>query len=443
LDISYRNIVCSKMTEKEINETSKLFSENYGTWSPNHSSRPNQQIRFSPKMIRENFVDKPDRSVALAYDGDQLVGHVFYLRRKGPRSTYITWMLQLVVKKEYRGNHIGTKMMQSIWGLSDSYACGLYTSNPMTIRALEEATMRPINVKLITKHFEKLRDVAYDVMDSTEWLDTYKDGIVNTSFPTNHEDLSSRIERSYRDRRFPLNKNLPEGHEWFAFTFRSQKPFVEAEKIEQYLSFSEDILKTAYSGMNMKKHPWTKGTISEVDFIESYLQPNSKILDLGCGQGRHSLELAQRGHRVCGVDFSEKHIAVAKGKQKSLNIDNARFVCHDIKTYRDNEKYDAVLCLYDVIGSYPNEEDNLKILQSAYSHLSTGGIIILSVMNSELTKKCCGRKGNIVFDIKENFTRLIKLKGSDTMQRNGDIFDGEHIMFDEKTGIYRFEDRFC
>ena len=134
-------------------------------------------------------------------------------------------MLQLVVNKKYRGQHVGTKLMHSIWGLSDAFAWGLYTSNPLTINALEEATMRKVNVRLIDKYIGDLKKVAYDLFDNdTKWLNSYHRGVVDTNFWTDHSEISKKIEyyESEYSRGFPLNKNLAEGHEWFAFTFRTQ-----------------------------------------------------------------------------------------------------------------------------------------------------------------------------------------------------------------------------
>ena len=50
------------------------------------------------------------------------------------------------------------------------------------------------------------------------------------------------------------------------------------------------------------------------------------------------------------------------------------------------------LCLYDVVGSFPNEEDNLKILKAINKLLVPGGKIILTVMNMTLTRKLCKNK---------------------------------------------------
>lgn len=73
-------------------------------------------------MIKKNFVNKPDRFVAMVYFESNLIGHAFYIKRKGEKTKNIIWILQLVVAKQFRGNGIGSKLLHSIWGLSDCYA---------------------------------------------------------------------------------------------------------------------------------------------------------------------------------------------------------------------------------------------------------------------------------------------------------------------------------
>ena len=75
---------------------------------------------------------------------------------------------------------------------------------------------------------------------------------------------------------------------------------------------------------------FTKGTIGECDFIEKEINYDKtiKILDVGCGTGRHSIELTKRGYSVTGIDLSEAQLQRAKEKAsvKSLKID---FQKHD------------------------------------------------------------------------------------------------------------------
>ncbi|HBO65479.1 MAG TPA: hypothetical protein DD628_02190 [Clostridiales bacterium] len=120
---TYRNIKCSKMTESDIKNTSRLFSNNYGIWSCNSAFNPGCPIKFSTERVINSFVKKPDRYVAMVFDDKNLIGHAFYMRRTVKKSQKITWILQLVVDKNYRGQKIGTKLIHSIFGLSDSYVC--------------------------------------------------------------------------------------------------------------------------------------------------------------------------------------------------------------------------------------------------------------------------------------------------------------------------------
>ena len=67
---------------------------------------------------------------------------------------------------------------------------------------------------------------------------------------------------------------------------------------------------------------FTQGTIGECDFIENEISRDRslKILDVGCGTGRHSIELSKRGYTVTGIDLSESQLARAREKAKSANL---------------------------------------------------------------------------------------------------------------------------
>lgn len=118
------------------------------------------------------------------------------------------------------------------------------------------------------------------------------------------------------------------------------------------LDFSEYQLEDAYSRMEMNTQGWTRHTPHEVDFVESAceLTKESNILDMGCGFGRHSIELAKRGYNhVSAYDFSPRLV----GKAKELAGDCiVNFEVKDCRHLRRTASFDAVVCLYDVIGSF-------------------------------------------------------------------------------------------
>lgn len=112
----------------------------------------------------------------------------------------------------------------------------------------------------------------------------------------------------------------------------------------------------------------------------------------------------------------------------------------DIRGTRFGSKYDAVICLYDVIGSFANENDNKKVLRSAYNNLAKNGVFILSVLNMELTEKLVPDDNRI--SVKRNPERLFSLSPQNHMQKQGEIFDGQNMLIDIDTGLVIRKEQF-
>ena len=77
-------------------------------------------------------------------------------------------------------------------------------------------------------------------------------------------------------------------------------------------SMKKDWYKKGWT-MDIQNMSWVEDTKNEVDFLidQLKLQGNEKILDLACGYGRHSLELARRGYDVTGIDITSEYIEYA------------------------------------------------------------------------------------------------------------------------------------
>jgi 2-polyprenyl-3-methyl-5-hydroxy-6-metoxy-1,4-benzoquinol methylase len=136
-------------------------------------------------------------------------------------------------------------------------------------------------------------------------------------------------------------------------------------------------------GVKYDNESFTHGTIGECDFIESEIAFNKqlKILDIGCGTGRHSIELTKRGYTVIGIDFSESQLKRAREKalEQNLNID---FRKHDARELPFSEEFDLVIMLCE--GSFPlmeTDEMNFQILQNAAKALKPGGKLIFTTLN--------------------------------------------------------------
>lgn len=149
-------------------------------------------------------------------------------------------------------------------------------------------------------------------------------------------------------------------------------------------------------GMGIKDMSWVEQTTSQVDFIEEALElrGNERILDLACGFGRHSLELAKRGYEVVGVDITEAYIEDANRTAKEMGAD-ASFYCCDIRGLLEAEadlecsevlinsmfeRFDVVLNLADgAIGYLESDEENLKIFDVIAQTLKPGGKSLIDI----------------------------------------------------------------
>lgn len=112
-----------------------------------------------------------------------------------------------------------------------------------------------------------------------------------------------------------------------------------------------------------------------VSFFEHYEKPNAKVLDLGCGQGRDALMLAEMGHSVTGVDLSEIGIKqmLASAKKKKLPIKG--FVS-DICSFRSREKFDVII-LDSVLHLLLDDKERSDVLNYASTKLKPSGFVLI------------------------------------------------------------------
>lgn len=115
-----------------------------------------------------------------------------------------------------------------------------------------------------------------------------------------------------------------------------------------------------------------------MDNITNYLNlpEESKILDLACGKGRHSIYLNQLGFDVTGADLSENSILEAKKSENST----LHFNVHDMRVPFE-EKFDAIFNLFTSFGYFENEADNLTTLKSIKESLTEYGFAVIDFMN--------------------------------------------------------------
>ena len=129
---------------------------------------------------------------------------------------------------------------------------------------------------------------------------------------------------------------------------------------------------------------FTKGTIGECDFIEQEISYDKtiNILDIGCGTGRHSIELAKRGYNVLGIDLSESQLKRAKEKAAAQNL-SIDFQQYDARELPFIDEFDLIIMLCE--GGFSLMETdamNFKILENAAKALKLNGKFIFTTLNA-------------------------------------------------------------
>lgn len=136
-------------------------------------------------------------------------------------------------------------------------------------------------------------------------------------------------------------------------------------------------------GKKYDNESFTQGTKGECDFIEKELNYDKrlKILDVGCGTGRHSIELTIRGYTVTGIDLSESQIKRAREKadQNNLKIDFRKLDARNLPFVKE---FDAAIMLCE--GGFPlmeTDEMNYDILKSVSRSLKEKSKFIFTTLN--------------------------------------------------------------
>lgn len=127
---------------------------------------------------------------------------------------------------------------------------------------------------------------------------------------------------------------------------------------------------------------------AECDFVEemAQLKKGDKVLDLMCGYGRHSLELARRGYQVTATDNSEEYIAEIKTVSQKENILVNAFTSGALEVELQ-EQFKAIICMGNSFAFF-NKEDALALLRKLSLHLEQNGVLIInSWMIAEIAVK--------------------------------------------------------
>lgn len=145
-------------------------------------------------------------------------------------------------------------------------------------------------------------------------------------------------------------------------------------------SFQEDYLK-------IYAHRTDEAAREEIDHIIQQLQliNGQHILDLCCGNGRHSRQLARQGFVVTAVDLSDVLLAEAR----RLTEDNlsVEYVQCDVRDIAYEQEFDAVLNLFTSFGYFEEVDENQRVLERIKQALKPGGRFVVDFLNPSFVKR--------------------------------------------------------
>jgi len=186
-------------------------------------------------------------------------------------------------------------------------------------------------------------------------------------------------------------------------------------------------------GQQYDRESYTQGTVGECDFIEKEFQANKslKILDVGCGTGRHAIELTKRGYNVTGIDLSEAQLKRAREKAKADNL-SIDFQCQDARNLPFDGEFDAAIMMCG--GGFSlmeTDEMNFEILKNVTKSLKPHAKLIFTTCNGLFP---LFHSVNEFYDSYDS----VKEKGNSTCKSNGfDLMtfrDHNTVEFEDDSG---------
>lgn len=174
------------------------------------------------------------------------------------------------------------------------------------------------------------------------------------------------------------------------------------------------------------------------DFIETLIPADRwpKLLDLACGRGRHSLNMARRGYRVTGVDLAPEAIKTASEKALEEGITSVTFEIGDMREPVGGP-YDSILNLFTSFGYFEDDEENIRVLRNVESMLIQGGFFIQDYLNpvsvrNTLVPREERTAGRSTFQIERKIEQDMVIK---TIRFSGDS-DHAPAEFSERVKLY-------
>jgi SAM-dependent methyltransferase len=129
-------------------------------------------------------------------------------------------------------------------------------------------------------------------------------------------------------------------------------------------------------------HTDPERTTQQVEFIVERLalNPRARVLDLACGHGRITLELARRGYRMTGLDLSPRSLELAREASEGEGLE-IEWVQADMREIPAGARFDAIVSIFTSFGYFEEEKENQRVLDAVERALEPGGRFLIDVVN--------------------------------------------------------------
>lgn len=186
----------------------------------------------------------------------------------------------------------------------------------------------------------------------------------------------------------------------------------------------------------MKDTPYDKWLMLLTAKLEQYDVQGKKILDLACGTGEITIELAQLGFSVSGVDLSDEMLLVAQEKAVNRGL-TIPFFQQNMAELEGLGQFDCVTIFCDSLNYLQEESDIVQTFQRVYQHLKEGGLLMFDVHS--------------IYKMEQVFANHTFAVNDDKVSYIWNCFSGEHpysvehdlsfFVLDDQKGLYdRFDE---
>ena len=131
---------------------------------------------------------------------------------------------------------------------------------------------------------------------------------------------------------------------------------------------------------------FTKAEAEVAELVKLTGTPFRKVLDLGCGPGRHSIPLARQGAQVTAVDRSPFLLEKARSRAESEKL-AIEWVQDDMRSFVRPGEFDLVINLFTSFGYFRDVEEDLTVLRNVFRSLAPGGFFVIDVMGKEIVAR--------------------------------------------------------